>query len=296
MKGAFEANPTPVLGACPLCDAPGGALVARGEHEWVRCSCGAVYKRATFGAAPAPHGPGEAAGDAASPGAARYDAAYFDRYRRRRRRRVAKSRRQILDVLEIAGPGTLVDVGCSLGYTLEAATSLGLDAVGVDVSEQAVAECRRLGYAARVGALDALPLEDASVRIVVMKHVLEHTPQPRRALAEVRRVLESGGALFLAVPHGDYFKARLWPRSARFYRGEGGAAHFVYYTPATLRTLVEDSGFRVASVGPVLVHRRHGGTLRAVLETAVAPVRGCARAVAATFGLAKEFWLSAEKR
>ena len=221
-----------------------------------------------------------------------YGEAYFETYRRRHRHRVAKARRQIVDALEHGARGPLLDVGCSLGYALEAARSVGLDACGVDVSEHAVAGCRSLGFDARVGSLEALPFEDGAFAMVVMKHVLEHTSQPRRALAEVSRVLRPAGVVFIAVPNADYFKAVRSPRTSRFFRGEGGRAHYVYYTAATLGRLLEQQGFRVVQVHPCLLHRR-AGRVRLARDVAALAGRWIARAVARRARLRKEFWLVA---
>lgn len=49
----------------------------------------------------------------------------------------------------------------------------------------------------RAGVADALPLPDASVDAVVLALVLCTVPDPRSALAEVRRVLRPGGAVRL---------------------------------------------------------------------------------------------------
>lgn len=266
-----------VVEFCPLCAQPRGEPFVRHEAAWVRCGCGLIYKSTEPAAAGACSGYGEA---------------YFETYRRRRRHRIAKARTQILDALEHTEPGPILDVGCSLGYALEAARSLGLDACGVDVSEHAVAACRALGFNARTGSLAALPFADRAFSIVVMKHVLEHTPSPRRALAEVSRVLRPGGVVFIAVPNADYFKAVRSPQTSRFFRGEGGRAHYVYYTAATLGRLLEEEGLRVAAVHPCLVHRR-AGALRWARDVASLPARRIGCAVARKTGLRKEFWMVA---
>jgi len=305
-----------IADSCPLCGASSWTALATGadsEFEWVRCVCTAVFKHSEAAAgadgdrhdvADERHGEaarslagGSATGESErslgdTDPAAHYDPAYFARYARRRRHRIAKSRRQILDALEISPPGRLLDVGCSLGYALEAARSLGLDAAGIDLSAHAVIECRRLGFDAQRGSLDELPFEDASFAIAVLKHVFEHTPTPRRTLAELRRVLIPGAALFLAVPNVDYFKAARSPATARFFRGEAARAHFVYYSVTTLARLLEDEGFRVASVHARLLHRRAPLALR-IAEAAMLPVRVPARAIAAALGLRKEFWMVA---
>ncbi|MFN2376550.1 MAG: methyltransferase domain-containing protein [Candidatus Binatia bacterium] len=303
MSAPLQASREVILASCPLCGGGEATVVADGGpegYEWVRCACDAVFKR---------RGPrGTAAGDMDTAadtgrddftsghedaaGSAHYDDAYFSRYARRRRRRVSKSRRQILDALEVAPPGRLLDVGCSLGYALEAARSLGLEASGADLSAHAVAECRRAGLDVHRGSLHVLPFEDASFAVVVLKHVFEHTPDPRGALAELRRVIIPGGAAFFAVPDVRYFKAVRNPATARFYRGEAARAHFVYYSPRTLARLLEEEGFRVASVHPRLVHRR-GGLAVAALEMLALPFRLPARLIAESLGLRKEFWLVA---
>lgn len=268
--------------SCPRCDATDAAtLIDDGEHEWARCACGVVFKRLE---------PEGGASDVATLGDG--DAAAFERYGRRRRRRIAKSRRQILDALEVAPRGRVLDVGCSLGYALEAAHALGLAAAGVDVSLHAIAECRRRAFDVHTGRLEALPFPDGRFGIVVLKHVFEHTSEPRLALAELRRVLAPGGAMFLAVPNLDYRRAVVHPDRSRFFRGRAGREHAVYWSPVTLPGLLVDEGFRVASVHPRLVHRR-AGSVRAALEAAIAPLRIPLRIAADRLHLRKEFWVVA---
>jgi SAM-dependent methyltransferase len=292
MTSALHTSQRVIARSCPLCASTSWTALPGAEasgFEWVRCTCTAVYKRSEPVATAAADA-SASLGDVELP--SHYDAAYFARYARRRRRRIDKSRRQILDALEIAPPGRLLDVGCSLGYTLEAARSLGLEAAGVDLSAHAVDQCRQLGFDARRGTLDSLPFEDASFSTALLKHVFEHSPTPRVTLAELRRVLIPGAALFLAVPNVNYFKAARSPATSRFYRGEAARAHFVYYSPETLSRLVEEEGFRVASVHPRLMHSRGPVTLR-IVEALALPLRLPLRAVAGMLGLRKEFWMLA---
>ena len=48
--------------------------------------------------------------------------------------------------------------------------------------------------------ITAIPLEDASVDLAIASHVLEHIPDDRRAMAELRRVVRAGGTALLMVP------------------------------------------------------------------------------------------------
>jgi SAM-dependent methyltransferase len=275
---------------CPLCGGHSRRPYAEfPELAWARCDCGLIYKQR------APDSP-------ASPGGAGAfgETGYGQRYRARNWRRVGKSLRQIRDALEYVDPQALrsrarvLDIGCSLGYTLEAGRELGFEAVGVDVSEAAVAHCRGLGYECHVAGLEHLPFPDGDFAVIVMKHVLEHTIEPRRALREARRALHPGGALFIAVPHAGYGKAARDPERSRFYRPDthGGAEHWVYYTPDTLSRLLREEGFAVRRVHPLLFHRRNMGA-HSIAEALLWPFDSVWERLRSTLALRKEFWLVA---
>jgi SAM-dependent methyltransferase len=50
------------------------------------------------------------------------------------------------------------------------------------------------------GSMTAIPLVDGSVDLAVCYHVLEHIPDDRSALSELRRILAPGGTAFVQVP------------------------------------------------------------------------------------------------
>lgn len=273
-----------LLDTCPLCHGTGRRELARfDELTWVQCQCGLIYKLSER-----PREPNETF----------YSEDYFTQspYVARLGRRIRKSRRQILDALNHVEPGPLLDIGCSYGYALQAARSLGLEAVGTDVSEYTISECRKLGFRAEPGTMDALPFQDGEFQIVTMKHVLEHTPDPRRALAEVRRVLRARGALFIAIPDARYNKAARAPLESGYYRPtKHGNEHYVYYTPTTLARLLDECGFDVVRVNPHLL-QRHAPPIRRVAQVLLAPLRAVGQWLADMLRIRKEFWLVALKR
>lgn len=286
----MDSTQTTVLANCPLCGTTADSatpLATYAELTWVRCPiCDLIYKRS--------EAPDAGAVDF-------YEGGYFGtgdqgrRYTQRRARRIQKSRNQILDVLNHVPGGPLLDIGCSMGYTLEAARSLGLPATGADISEFAIRTCRELGFRAEKGVLGQMPFAAGEFDIVTMKHVLEHTPDPRSALRDVRRILSPGGALFIAVPHGGNRKVRTQPQSYQYFvPSRHGREHFVYYTPATMTRMLTDEGFAVRRVNPELLHRR-APALRRLGETVAAPFRAVGQVLTDVVQARKEFWLVAVK-
>lgn len=136
----------------------------------------------------------------------------------------------------------LLDVGCSLGCTVEAAGRMGWDAHGVDISQDAVEFCRGQGLNCQVMRPSRLPYADNSFDALTAWHVIEHVPDVADALREWRRVLRPGGVLALETPDASCLKVRLW--GAR-YRHFWAAEHVYTFRPENLIPFLKKAGFEV---------------------------------------------------
>jgi SAM-dependent methyltransferase len=105
-----------------------------------------------------------------------------------------------LDRLPLRTGARVLDAGCGSGRTLQDLRAYG-EVSGIELSELAAdhARGRELGEV-RVGRVEALPWEDDRFDLVTCLDVLEHTPDDRVALRELRRVTRPGGWLLLTVP------------------------------------------------------------------------------------------------
>jgi SAM-dependent methyltransferase len=97
----------------------------------------------------------------------------------------------------------VLDVACGSGFGLELLEERGLQALGVDYDPAALADSRAWRHTARLTRADAtrLPLVDACVDAVVSFETIEHVPDARALVFEVRRVLKEGGCLVLSTPN-----------------------------------------------------------------------------------------------
>lgn len=137
------------------------------------------------------------------------------------------TRTALLDAMGRPEPGVVLDAGCSSGYLLEdlrrrlpLARLLGVDlvAAGLRRAHGLVPDAELL-----LADVCDLPLEDASVDVVLSANLLEHVPDDVGALAEFLRVLRPGGRAAIIVPAGpgtyDYYDAFLG-HERRYARGE----------------------------------------------------------------------------
>ena len=105
------------------------------------------------------------------------------------------------------GCDTSVDLGCGTGIVLERMRGRARQIIGVDGSPRMLELSRRRlagvegepeGVSLRIGELSHLPLRDCEADFASINMVLHHLSNPENALAEIRRVLRSGGLLVVA--------------------------------------------------------------------------------------------------
>ncbi len=101
----------------------------------------------------------------------------------------------------------VLEVGCGLGTDAVNFARAGAIYTGVDLTEGSIALVRKRfemeGLAAelRVADAEALPFADESFDMVYSHGVLHHTPDTRRAIDEVHRVLKPGGTAMVMLYH-----------------------------------------------------------------------------------------------
>jgi len=118
--------------------------------------------------------------------------------------------RALVELTVTAPIGDLLDIGCGRGSILKLLASRARRAVGVDID----AKARRLARAElmlaglpncslRQGDMYRLPFDDAEYNTIILDDVLAEATDPVRALIEARRLLKSGGRLFILQAVSD---------------------------------------------------------------------------------------------
>lgn len=161
--------------------------------------------------------------------------------------RIATCERDADRMERVVGPARgkrLLDVGCSYGLFLDIMKSRGAQVFGVELSrhQRGVAlknhpticpkELRNCGY------------PDNYFDLLTLWDVLEHLSSPRAFLTDAYRVIRRGGFVVSCTPNIKSMPAKLfgkyWLNFARM--------HLYYFSPKTLTTLLEQSGFTVVKI------------------------------------------------
>ena len=108
----------------------------------------------------------------------------------------------------------VLDGGCGVGGLTKALVAGGARVVALDIGPSLAATTRaRYGCAAVVGTLSAIGLAADSFDVVFSTEAIEHTPDPRRSVAELYRLVKPGGHLAITTPN------RLWQAPVRAASG-----------------------------------------------------------------------------
>jgi SAM-dependent methyltransferase len=150
-----------------------------------------------------------------------------------------RGRRAIVGVelqrLGLPAGARVLDAGCGSGRTLPELERYG-EVSGIELSPAAAKIARDRGCGEVViGRLEQLPWEDGTFDLITCLDVIEHTPDDRVTLRELRRVSKPGGWLLVTVPA---YQA-LWSEH------DEANHHYRRYSRRSLRGAASEAGWLV---------------------------------------------------
>ena len=141
---------------------------------------------------------------------------------------------------QLPAPGAKVlDIGTAGGAFLEAAAKFGYDAHGMEPSRDLVTRGQERGLQIEQGTIEQHGFEPGSFDMVSLWDVIEHLPEPREALVEVKRLLKPGGVLLINYPDIGTWQAKLAGR--RFWWIL--SVHLHHFTRRSIADLCARTGF-----------------------------------------------------
>lgn len=152
---------------------------------------------------------------------------------------------------------TILDLGC-VEHKLESIHkdriwvhdffhSVGKRVVGVDYMKDAIDKLKEKGYNVRCQNVENLEI-NGKFDIVFAGEIIEHLNNPGLFLSKVKKALNDKGLFILTTPNAfsvQRFISIFWHRTND---PPVNPEHTCYYTPHTLRTLLERYGFKIKKI------------------------------------------------
>ncbi|HEY2924929.1 MAG TPA: class I SAM-dependent methyltransferase, partial [Candidatus Eisenbacteria bacterium] len=180
------------------------------------------------------------------------------------RSRRARLAGRLVNAIRPVGGGSVLDIGCGSGQFLAHLARRGHECHGTELSAETGKRASKIpGLHMHFGALDSEIFAEGTFHLISIWHVLEHLPDPDRALRFCHRWLVEGGALLIAVPNGDSWQARLFGGS---WFHLDPPRHFHHFSQGSLETMLGDAGFRVERMRTLSWEQNVYGILQSLLN------------------------------
>lgn len=142
----------------------------------------------------------------------------------------------------------VLDAGCGIGFFTNAIKKAGYEAVGIDISKNAIEEARKRYPDIHFICNDLTihwPFEDSAFDVIFSTEVIEHVLGIYDMFSEMNRVLKKGGVLVLTTPYHGLIKNLLVVlfNFDRHFDVEGG--HIRFFTEKFLIKILKNFGFAV---------------------------------------------------
>lgn len=145
-------------------------------------------------------------------------------------------------------PGKVLDAGCGSGEFEGFIKGLGFDVVGIDTSQAAIEQAKRLYPETnfhRVSLEDRLPFSDGEFDAIWSTEVLEHLFNVHASLSELNRVLDQGGVLILTVPFHGLLKNLIIALVGFERHYHPYVSHIRFFTQKSLTECLSLTGFQL---------------------------------------------------
>ncbi|MTG97864.1 methyltransferase domain-containing protein [Myroides sp. BIT-d1] len=141
--------------------------------------------------------------------------------------------------------GVLLDIGCGTGDFLTCAAKLDWNVLGFEPNSKA----KTLAVSKGVEICDDLDtIENGSVDVLTLWHVLEHIPDLDAQVQEFVRLLNKQGVLVIAVPNYESYDATYYKE---YWAAYDVPRHLWHFSKESLTKLLENYGFQLESIKPM---------------------------------------------
>jgi 2-polyprenyl-3-methyl-5-hydroxy-6-metoxy-1,4-benzoquinol methylase len=158
------------------------------------------------------------------------------------------------NILDFKKGGSLLDIGCGMGFLPESARRMGFKARGIDLNSHAVAKGQKMFPELDISCSGLDTIANNSIDIIVLNHVIEHVIDPISFLKEVSEKLRPDGILIIGVPNlmgGIPRFLRMLnhvsgiPGSSWTWFGYQLEQHVWHFTPKLMRKMLEKNNWKI---------------------------------------------------
>lgn len=154
-----------------------------------------------------------------------------------------KNKLQLINSL--SEKGKILDIGAGVGDFLLTTKNDGWKIIGIEPSDKAKTIAINKGVSF---VNDLSEIEDHSLDIITMWHVLEHVPNLEHQIAELKRMIKPNGTIIIAVPNFNSFDANYY---GKYWAAFDVPIHLWHFSKTAIQKLFAQHNLELTKVLPM---------------------------------------------
>lgn len=169
-------------------------------------------------------------------------------YTKKEKSKLKRASRRIARLKKHMPSGTFIDIGCNIGFTVEAARRLGYAATGLEIDAETVkqAKSRFPDVSFVAGTVSDIANTGQSFDVVYCTDVIEHVVDVQSFASALSKITRQNGILFLGTPDAGHWRV---PQNFLKWEEVKPPQHLCWFTRKSLKILLEKNGFTIISFG-----------------------------------------------
>lgn len=142
-------------------------------------------------------------------------------------------------------PGRMLEIGCASGNYLYRMASMGWEVSGIEFSEEAGNEARKLGYPIHIGPIESAPEPNEKYNLITAWMVIEHVHEPVKTLMRLASWCAPDAWIVVSIPDVSTFWHKLVKNRSFDLQLP---THLFHYTPKIIEKVLSASGFETERI------------------------------------------------
>ncbi|MDD4251123.1 MAG: class I SAM-dependent methyltransferase [Candidatus ainarchaeum sp.] len=115
-----------------------------------------------------------------------------------------------------------LEVGCAQGHYLKKAFKKTKNVFGIDISKEFITKAKKTGANVQITSGEKLPFKNNFFNFVLCTETIEHIPNWKKSIKEIKRVLKKNGLVIITIP---LEKSLFWRIFSIFFSPEKTRGH-----------------------------------------------------------------------